>query len=374
MRRNAVYLGLLILYTQVAFAQSSVTLYGLLSEGIGWVNNEGGAHNFKMESGSNQNTRFGLKVTEDLGAGTRAIAQLENGFDITSGKFQQGGRMFGRLAYVGLANDSLGSVTLGRQYDMFWDYLTPLVPAAAANGLAANPGDADNLMGSWRYSNSVKYVSPSIRGITAEGLYAFSNSADSFSMNRAFSAGIGYENSRFKIAAAFVELDRPGTANASGAVSDDYASAPFFLFRTSPLNRNIGVDRQRNFAVGGRYDFGPLRWNVIVDRVQFRYLDGTSLDLTNYDTSFSYYVTPALVLGVAYIYSQGKYGGGVNARPHWNTGQASIDYLLSKRTDVYLYDTFQQVSGSYAVADIYGNAPSTSRNQNMLMAGIRHRF
>ncbi|CAE6722488.1 hypothetical protein R69776_01595 [Paraburkholderia nemoris] len=68
---------------------------------------------------------------------------------------------------------------------------------------------------------------------------------------------------------------------------------------------------------------------------------------------------------MAYIYSQGKYGGGLDARPHWTTGQVSVDYLLSKRTDVYIYDSLQRVSGPDAVADVYGNSPSTSRNQNV---------
>ncbi|WP_233271784.1 porin [Paraburkholderia acidiphila] len=357
-----------------SFAQTSVTLYGIISVGVGWVNNEGGASNYKMLSGANQNTRFGFKIVEDLGGGNRAISQLENGFDITSGKLQQGGRLFGRLAYVGLSNDDFGTVTLGRQYDMFWDYFTPLVAASATNGLAAHPGDADNLMGSWRYSNSVKYVSPTVKGITAEALYAFSNAADAFSVNRAFSAGIGYENGPLKIAAAYVQLDRPGLVNASGAVSDDYASAPFFLFRTSPLNKTVGVDRQRNFGVGGRYDFADLRWNVLVDRVQFSYLDGTTLHLTNYDTSLSYRISPALVIGAAYIYTQGKYGGSLSASSHWNTGQISVDYLLSKRTDICLFDSIQWATGQYAVADIYGNSPSTSRNQNVLMGSIRHKF
>jgi len=77
----------LMLVSCPVLAQSSVTIYGLISEGIGWVNNEGGAHNYKLISGPNQNNRFGFKVVEDLGGGNRAIAQLENGFDITNGKF-----------------------------------------------------------------------------------------------------------------------------------------------------------------------------------------------------------------------------------------------------------------------------------------------
>lgn len=83
--------------------------------------------------------------------------------------------------------------------------------AAASNGLAAHPGDADNLMGSWRYSNSVKYATPTFAGFNAEALYAFSNAAGQFALNRAFSAGVGYKNGPLQVGAAYVEIDRPGT-------------------------------------------------------------------------------------------------------------------------------------------------------------------
>ncbi|WP_227875470.1 porin [Paraburkholderia dokdonensis] len=337
-------------------------------------NNSGGSHVYKMLSGANQNSRWGLKVREDLGGGLYALAQLENGFDVTSGAFQQGGRMFGRQAFVGLGDQRFGTLTLGRQYDEFWDYLSQMAPLTT-NGLAAHPGDADNLMGSWRYNNSVKYSFPSIGGFNASVLYAFSNAAGAFNFNRAWSAGGSYTWSNIKIAAAYAELDRPGTANTAGAVTDDYAAAPFFLFRTSPINRSVGTERQRNYGVGSTVQFGKAgTWNVIVDQSSFRYLDGTSFRLTNFDTSYSYPINPALTVGAAYIFSMGRYGGAADSRAHWHTAQISLDYLLSKRTDIYVYDDFQAASGRYAVAAIYGNAPSTTSNQNLVMCGIRHRF
>lgn len=357
-----------------ASAQSSVTLYGLISEGITWASNEGGAHNYRLLSGSNQNNRVGFKINEDLGGGTQVLAQLENGFDITNGRFGQGGRMFGRQAFVGLSDARFGTLTAGRQYDMFWDYLTQFAAGVANTGLLATPGDADNLMGSWRYNNSIKYRSPSIAGFDAEAMYAFSNAAGQFSMNRAFSAGARFTRGPFQVAAAYVEMDSPGTANTSGAVTDDYSGAPFFLFRTSPLNAKAGVKRQRNYGLGGRYEVGHgIRLNAVIDAIRYTYDDGTSLSLNSYDISLSYTATPALTFATGYIYTSGKYGG-LDANPHWNGAQVSVDYNLSKRTDVYVFDTFQRKSGPHAVADVYLYAPSTSSTQNVVVAGIRHRF
>jgi len=374
MKKHYLVLSAALCASSHVSAQSSVTLYGLISEGLTWVNNEGGAHNYRLLSGSNQNNRLGFKINEDLGGGTQVVAQLENGFDITNGRFGQGGRMFGRQAFVGLSDVRFGTLTAGRQYDMFWDYLTPFAAGVANTGLLATPGDADNLMGSWRYNNSIKYRSPNLGGFDAEAMYAFSNAAGQFSVNRAFSAGARYARGPLQIAAAYVELDRPGTVNAAGAVTDDYSGAPFFLFRTSPLNATAGVKRQRNYGLGGRYEVGyGVRLNAVIDAIRYTYNDGTSLSLNSYDASISYTATPALTFAAAYMYTSGRYGG-LDANPHWNGTQLSIDYSLSNRTDVYVFDTFQRKSGPHAVAGVYLYAPSTSSNQNVVVAGIRHRF
>jgi len=305
----AVFLGSATALSPV-MAQSNVTIYGIVSEGFAWVNNEGGARNVKLLSGANQNNRLGFKIGEDLGGGTKAIAQLENGFDVTTGKLGQGGRMFGRQAYVGLSNSRIGTLTLGRQYDMAWDYLTPYSAGVAIGGLLATPGDADNLMGSWRYSNSVKYASPTMHGFDFEALYAFSNAAGGYAVNRAFSAGARYVSGPFRVAAAYVQLDDPGTANAAGAVSDDYAGAPFFLFRSSPLNGSVGVSRQRTFGLGARYDVSAsIRLDAVIDAVRYDYRDGSSLALDNYDVSVSWLATPALAFGAGYLYTSGRYHG-----------------------------------------------------------------
>jgi general bacterial porin, GBP family len=257
---------------------------------------------------------------------------------------------------------------------MFWDYFTPISSASATSGLAAHPGDADNLLGSWRYSNAVKYVSPMYAGLNAEAMYAFSNAAGEFPINRAFGGGLGYNHGPLKLAAAYVELDNPGLLNPSGAVSDDYQGASFLTFRTSPPNSSVGVAKQRNGGVGGRYDFGNgLRVNAIADTVRYTYRDGTSFRLDNYDVSFDYNLTTSLVLGAAYVYSTGKYGG-LDANPHWNTAAISLDYFLSKRTDVFVFNDFQRVPGPYAVAALYLDAPSTTRVQDMVVIGMRHTF
>ncbi|SAK94146.1 exported porin [Caballeronia arationis] len=101
--------------------------------------------------------------------------------------------------------------------------------------------------------------------------------------------------------------------------------------------------------------------------------DGTSLSLNSHDASISYTTTPRVDF-CCRVYQYKPPVRRPDANPHWNGAQCSLDYSLSKRTEVYVFDTFQRKSGSHAVADVYLYAPSTSSNQNVLVAGIRHRF
>ena len=72
-------------------AQSSITLYGVIDEGINYTNNAGDKSAYQLESGYAQGSRWGLKGSEDLGSGLKAIFDLENGFDVNSGALGEGG-------------------------------------------------------------------------------------------------------------------------------------------------------------------------------------------------------------------------------------------------------------------------------------------
>lgn len=356
---------------------SSVALYGLISTGIGYVSNAGGQRVFEQVSGANQNNRWGLSIKEDLGGGTSAVARLESGFSGATGASGQNGRLFGREASVGLSDTTYGTLTVGRQYDATWDFITPI--ASAAGGLLMAPGDVENIFGSWRFSNSVKYRSPEIAGFSGEALYAFSNSQE-FSVNRAFNVGLRYAHGPGQVAVMYTQLDQPGMKNPDGAVSSDYSGAPAFLYRQSP--QGAATERQRNFFVAGQYKFSStVTLNAAFNTARFSYTDGSSFALDNYHLSASWLLTPKLTVAGSYIYSTGRWRG-VDANGHWNAGQLLVDYAFSKRTDVYAYYDLVRSSGPLksasgvpmAVADTYTNTPSGSHTQNFAVVGIRHRF
>jgi predicted porin len=114
----------------IAHAQSSVTLYGRLDAGIeymnGLVNNGAGAHRWRAESGDWGTSLWGLKGSEDLGGGNKAVFQLEGAFNTMNGRFGgDAGQIWDRWATVGLSNPTYGTFLMGRELFIsngVWDF------------------------------------------------------------------------------------------------------------------------------------------------------------------------------------------------------------------------------------------------------------
>ncbi|HTJ94310.1 MAG TPA: porin, partial [Pararobbsia sp.] len=215
MKKKIVLAALTGLIASAAHAQSSVTLFGLLDEGLLYANNQKvsgteGKPAFLMNSGNIYTSRFGLRGQEDLGGGLAAIFWLENGLNVSTGKANNGGDLFGRQAWVGLSSNQYGTVTLGRQYDLMVDFVAPTSATGAQFGgnLAEHPYDNDNLNNDLRLNNSVKYKTIDYAGLKVGALYAFSNDAGQFSNNSAYSLGASYANGPILLGAAYMQINR----------------------------------------------------------------------------------------------------------------------------------------------------------------------
>src|ERR1700748_3251322 len=101
MKKSLIVVAAAASFASVAHAQSSVTLYGLLDAGLTYTSNVD--HNSKWAAGSGgiNQSMFGLRGSEDLGNGLKAIFTLESGFGINNGRFGNNGGMFKRQAFVG---------------------------------------------------------------------------------------------------------------------------------------------------------------------------------------------------------------------------------------------------------------------------------
>ena len=205
--------------TAMAHAQSSVVLWGRLGGDIQYTSSvQTGAHETgaRFSQGSDWGINiFGLKGTEDLGGGNRALFWLESAFTPTGSLVA--GLMFQRAAWVGLSNDDLGTLRLGQGpmlNNYVWDFDPLLEENFGAQSFVAYRNGS-------RLSNGIRYISPDIHGFSFETQLNLGNSPVNFNSgdpNNAGKAGradgvtAAYTAGAFQIRAIWDEI-----RNAQGA-------------------------------------------------------------------------------------------------------------------------------------------------------------
>ncbi|QYD71907.1 porin [Paraburkholderia edwinii] len=392
MRKTLMFAALSSVLSSASHAQSSVSLYGLVDAGITYTNNVKGHSLWQETSGAVNSTRWGLRGTEDLGGGLMAIFTLEGGFSTNNGTLSQGGREFGRQAFVGLADSKFGALTLGRQYDSMVDYVEPLaLPGQQFGGtFTAHPFDNDNLDNTFRLNNSVKYESPDIAGLKFGGVYAFSNNAGQFANNRAYSAGATYSYGALTVAAAYLQLNN----NLSGATP---AAALTSVSSTGAVagDSTLLAGRQQTWGAAVNYGIGPVVAGFVYSQTNLTQgfgvnpttagqtisFGGNSVHFQNFELNGHYALTPAVSLAGSYTYTQANFGAG--SEPKWGQVNLQAAYYFSKLTTVYLQGEYQhlmnreglngQTIGAMINNTASGGASSTG-NQVAVTAGLRVRF
>lgn len=370
--KKTILAAAILLASTAAMAQSSVTLYGLMDAGVTYTNNVGGGHQFSAGDGANNQSYFGLKGSEDLGDGVKAVFDLEQGFSIGNGSEARSGQQFSRQAYLGLSSDKLGTLTLGRQYATFSDFLGPLsYTGSDIGGAGSHPFNNDGLnTDTVSVNNSVKYLSNSYNGFQFGGQYGFSNG----NASRQYSLAASYQYKDLTVAAGYEQTNNAG--NVGGAISDTDAAF-------------VG-GRSQTWGVGANYAFNKATVGVLVTQTRLSGVEAiggqaagmnanvalTNGDarFTNYEVNGKYQLTPALTVGGAYTFTDARIDG---VSPKFNQVTAQVDYALSKRTDVYVVGQYQHVNNtgnSGITADINGLSASATDSQVSATVGLRHRF
>jgi predicted porin len=369
----------------VAHAQTSVTLYGTIDTSITYVNHAAGNENLwalgNSSAGNLSGSRWGLKGAEDLGGGLKAIFQLESGFNPSTGKLGQDGRLFGRQAYVGLTAEQYGSLTLGRQYDPLIDLVQGITADNYFGSAFATAGDVDNYDNSFRVNNAVKYTTPSISGLQAEVMYAFGGVAGTTGAEQSWGAAVAYNNGPLGLAGGYFYANNSQAS--LGVRTDGWTSTSDGTF-DGPINSGYASAHSLSIArAAAQYAIGQFTLGLGYSNAQYA-PDASSVfrDTEKYNTGqgfVNYQLSPALLLGLGYSYTHA--GGDTSANYH----QVSIgaDYSLSKRTDLYMTAAWQHASGDTgdgsggftpAEASIGSYGYSGTSTQTMFNLGLRHKF
>jgi predicted porin len=357
-------------FAGAAQAQSSVTLYGILDVNYMWQEiptNVGTptAPNVQQESfsainsGYQSGSRWGMRGSEDLGGGLKAIFTLEGGYGVDDGQLGQGGRLFGRQAWAGLQS-GWGAVVLGRlasfssgtgSFDM-WGRVDPFLTGFGLAGLGSTFISSNAL----RVDNAIAYQSPKWAG---------------------FQAGVGYTT---RVSGQEVA---PSDANTSAFISAvNWEAGPFFVSVTFDQANGAGsLPNQKHLQVGGTFDLGPIRLHAA-------YADQSNISAIGnaYGGNGSFVTLPAgfdydntaWMGGVTWKFgafalmgswqwsnAKGRTINGINFEPDYNVFGIGGTYNLSRRTNLY---------AGYASRNADGTLADNSFNYKQLALGVRHLF
>ncbi|HWV04744.1 porin [Ralstonia sp.] len=350
----------------------SVTLYGLIDTGIEYVSHANANGNGLTRIPSVTGTlpsRWGLRGAEDLGNGMKAVFTLESGFNTDTGTSGQGGRLFGRQAWVGLASD-YGTVTLGRQYSMVF---LSLADADILGPSQYAIGSLDVYIPNARTDNTIAYKG-TFSGLTVGATYSFGRDAaggvpasgtcagevaGNASACRTMSAMVKYDAATFGVAGAYEE-QRGGTG----------ATASFFN-GSAPIAFTDAGDKDRRIVANGYVKLGNAKLGV---GWIGRHLQAAAGDVRSnlYFVNGSYPLTGALTLDAGLLRI-------VNADQSRSATMAVVRgvYALSKRTALYAQTGYlwNSANAQYSVSGGGGGTtPAKGVNQLGAMVGMRTAF
>lgn len=380
-----------------AHAQQTVTLYGIVDSGLMYQNNgttvgsaAAGHASVKLSPGGWALNRFGLRGSEDLGGGARALFQLETGFTIGNGAAQFAGGLFTRQAWVGLGHERYGTLTAGRQYTAYFTLLSPYSPALWLTGAGAHPGDIDSLDMSYRANNSVVYMSPTWNGFTLGASYAFGERAGSLNAGAAWSAGMRYVAGPVGVAAAFQRVNNAtpggGAWGGNSAVSNGGAQPA-----VSAINAGYAsAQAQQRVAITAGYRFSPML-DLSASYSNVQYIPGAYSafrDTAIFNTAGAVvHLKPTALwdLAAGYSYTRATTANGIANAAAYHQIVLTEYYALSKRTGLYAIEGYQQANGqtlsnahvvdaTASIGDSFNASPSSNRHQIGLMIGMNHRF
>ena len=386
--------GLLLAPFTLAFAQSSVSLYGIVDAAIRHTDNEGqpGAINVsktQMIGGGMSQSRWGINVTEDMGNGLKAIANLENRFTPDDGAQGVGQPLFSQ-SWVGLQSSSFGRITAGRQYNVLFDLVTstyasfPYSPymeaykpeigmaaGARANNMLKYTAEFGAIRGSLQYSVD--------EGNTVDKMGAAAAAAGAFKTAGGY---LRYSDNGISGGAGYLRTTLPG-----GTKLDAWTLGS--SYRSGPLYVNLGY--ALNERKGGAYALNTA--SIVDSNVLAAFWTGSSnggfmpglpatgasniLNLRDHANKremikigLGYQVTPQINLGAHYYNAKqsGSASGNFNGRAHFYVAVA--DYAFSKRTDAYFALDRTRVNGGAGMMVSSNGA----RTRTGITVGLRHRF
>jgi predicted porin len=292
-----------------SYAQSSVTLYGLLDAALQTKSETGKPNSgLQVNSGGLDTSRWGLKGSEDLGGGLKANFQLESGFNVDTGAVRGASNLFSRVSVIGLSG-GFGTVSAGLQWTPYDNGFIDALDYSAASAMnaafyAGAHGDNGNT-GWGNAKNSIQYATPNLGGFNATVMYAPGEDATTgISASRYTGFGLKYAAGPLSTSLAQETITQLGT----GAKINAWILAASYDLKV--VNLYGAYERASNKTANGGNDAG---WSV-----------GAAVPIGSF-----------MNLAASYARESTTNATGTTANADTTAFGTRLVYNLSKRTSVY---------------------------------------
>lgn len=328
-----------------AFAQSSVTLYGIADTSLRYITNADaqGRDRVFMTNGAITGSRWGLKGSEDLGDGLSTVFRLENGFNVQNGSFSSPGTEFNRMAYVGLSSSRYGVLTFGLQNTPLFDQLGDIYDPLTVGNYNQTEWLPVALSAGLRNSNSVKY-NGKFAGLNVEGMYAFGGVPGSFGAGNMYGFTVSYTLGGLSLDTGYQQNsdqsnNKERVVNVSALYSIGKVKAYLGWLHSQDNTGNVDF---LMFETGDVSNFDPaIKTRANTNRIDDGFYAGAS-----------WLVTAPLTLTVAAYYDRMRNAlssDGTLGRGNRYALAGVAEYALSKRTEVYGEVDYNHANGAATV-------------------------
>ena len=253
-----------------AHAQTSVTLYGI-ADGNFRVDHTNIGTLKSVGSGGESGTRWGLRGTEDLGGGLKAVFNFEQGVDISDNSVSQGnvggvtpnsptsstgGRIFSRTAQVGLSSAQAGDVLFGRGFTPFYVLWSSIDPMGGGMVGGAQNFAVGNVT---RFDNGIYYYTPKVYGLQLTSAYRLGESATDNTTTgsvknggNAWNATLTYSAGPLLVGASWLSVKNAlnNNTNRTGFVGASYDFSIVKLDAMYFHDKNQTTNRRQSYALG----------------------------------------------------------------------------------------------------------------------------
>jgi len=298
-------------------AQTAV-LYGLLDASGSYIKPIGSDdHLLHLTNGNMQTSFIGVRGSEDLGGGLRAVYRLESYLrvDVGAAGRETGDGFWAREASVGLSG-SFGTTVLGRTPTPLWLATTSFNPFGESFGFSPTVRQyfSGAMVGDTRWNDSVWYTNNPRDPLRV----VFSANADD---------------------------STPGGSNGHNlGMSVAYITGPFAVTVVGEVVRNSaqplppGFDRQSVLHAAATYDFQFIRVYGQIGRIKTEATDDSRA--TSYQLGASVPFGSSLIM-VAYGRQHVELPTKATTSQIMSVG---YDYFLSKSTDIYVAASYEKLS------------------------------